>query len=90
MPVGSLTSIIDAVVNVYRIAYGIEPEDINCGLCEEFADDVCRFVAGSRKMFIDELSGGTLPSHAVIVYGGIYYDAECPTGSADWHNLIRR
>jgi hypothetical protein len=84
----NIGKIIEAVADAYASLYDCE---INNGLCEDFAADVCSLVPGAEAWWDDEL--GKRPpetgSHKIIVFQGRYYDSECPEGTDDWKTLIR-
>jgi hypothetical protein len=71
-----------------------DPYDINCGLCEDFAQEVIQQIAGGETstlfmVWIEDLKGTPFPdaSHAVICWKNgnkyMYFDAECPEGTSD-------
>jgi hypothetical protein len=82
--------------------YGVTPEEINNGLCEDFADSVMaemgypirkqtntRFVQADPFDQPDEFGNKDVawPGHFWIVWDGKHYDAECPDGVDCWHDL---
>jgi len=61
--------------------YDALPWDINNGLCYEFGCDVEADVEGAIVLWLDEIDEKyEMYSHAVVLYNGRYYDAECPKG----------
>jgi hypothetical protein len=62
--------------------------DINNGWCEEFAIAVEKIMDESRNGYywnwFEDYEHG---AHAVIVYDGKYYDAQCIEGVNDWKKL---
>lgn len=55
--------------------------DINNGRCDEWAGLAARRLGvGSCTMWMD-------PYHCVLFYQGLWYDADCVDGEADWANL---
>lgn len=61
---------------------------INRGMCEAFAKDIVSIIPDARAVWDDDLDTMiAYGSHCVIVYGGRYYDAECPEGSDDFRDL---
>jgi hypothetical protein len=66
--------------------------DINNGLCEAFAQDVLEICGGETRdcygLWLDEIPGFVGDGdHYVIYFAGKYYDAECPNGVDDWHDI---
>ena len=66
-------------------------EDINSGLCCDFADDVCSEIVEAKRFWGDELTeddwgmdekwmNSYSYGHAFIKYNGKYYDSESPWG----------
>jgi len=89
---GTISAVIEELAGHYVRMYGLGGvEEINWGMCEDFAEDVCRLVPGAYAAWDDELGGydGALGCHKMIVYGGRYYDSECPEGTEEWEDLIR-
>ena len=81
----AIEEVIRAVVVSYMALYDLDgPDDINHGMCEDFAEDVCRLVSGAEGYWIDG-SG----RHKIIKYNGQYYDSECPNGVDNWRLLVR-
>jgi hypothetical protein len=62
---------------------GQPPEEINKGLCFEWAWVVFDLVEGS-KIAGHNVNGH---GHTFIEYGQWCYDAECPQGVQDWRDL---
>jgi len=75
--------------------------DINNGFCEDWANYVCTLLPGATYSWINELphnckpedgfcrceDNGYIPSHCVVKYRGLLYDAECHTGVKSWRKL---
>lgn len=70
--------------------------DINCGLCEEWAEDVRQLyknITGKDEVEIldpGNLSGNSddsLMGHVFIRFKGKFYDAETSSGVSQWQNL---
>lgn len=55
--------------------------DLNCGLCEEWANRVAELLPGAKV--VDSFEHG----HMFVRLAGRYYDAECFDGVDDWRNL---
>ncbi len=53
--------------------------DINCGWCEEWAEEAYKRVGGMVVWFDDEDD----PNHCVLYLDGLYYDAQHPEGVDD-------
>ena len=76
-----------------------KPYDINCGLCEDFAQEVIHSLTGTGEtpdlhmIWIEDLTHGKYKdfAHAVIRLntpeGHLYFDAECPEGVYDLDDL---
>jgi len=62
-------------------------ENINEGLCDEFAACVCTFLPGCTMYWNDDFTDEFDCSHCFIEYEDRYYDAECPEGVDDWRDL---
>ncbi|KKN01192.1 hypothetical protein LCGC14_1130330 [marine sediment metagenome] len=69
--------------------YDKEPYFINCGSCEDFANDVVELAGAGEVVWTDELDPdiNIHDGHAVILYNSKYYDAECPRGVCDYRQL---
>jgi len=87
---------IGEVIRAEVAAYRKHPYDINCGECEEFAEDVIARLGGYREgltetSFDIETLGESdvidLPGHIWIKCDGLHYDAEEPAGVEDWRDL---
>jgi len=74
-------------------ASGKHPWDINCGDCEDFAEDLAEFLGeGAEVLWIDEVDSDWTEDdddirHAVVRFDGYYYDSEEPYGVKDWRHL---
>lgn len=69
-----------------RDSYEMSPQDINCGLCAEFATQIWQKCCGV-EIISDEDMGAIEYTHTFISYGGRFYDAECVTGVENWKDL---
>lgn len=91
---------VEAAIKQTAKQMGLSPFDINNGYCEEFARQVCRLVNGAEETsapgegFSPEEAAewGIEPEellfgHVWIEYKGRCYDAECPEGVEDVHDL---
>jgi len=54
--------------------------DINNGHCEAWADRAAELIPGSFAAWMD-------PEHCVLVYDGMFYDADCVEGKSDYREL---
>lgn len=63
---------------------GLAPAEINNGNCDALAEKV-RLALGAEVRESD-LDAGE-PGHLFILWRGRFYDAECLTGVADYHDL---
>lgn len=81
-----ITNVIRNLVQDYLLVYADQLKkaaDINGGLCDAFASDVIALVSGAKLAWGDEIDD-TMPgadSHAIVVFEGRFYDAECPEGA---------
>lgn len=65
-------------------------EQVNHGLCEYFAEDVCRLIPGAEAYWDDELGDyGDFGGHKVIKYQDMFYDSQCSSGTLNWAELVR-
>jgi hypothetical protein len=91
----SISVIINNLVSLYKYLYNVTPYDINCGMCEDFGQDILDILNDSeaKGFWEDELIegydyekniGGT---HYFIRYKGRFYDSECPNGVDTWKQL---
>ncbi len=97
----SITEIIEELVPVYLKRFSLKSAHyINWGNCEDFARSVIDALEEigdeADPIWDDELataeeleSEGFAPygGHCVILYNDRYYDAECPHGVDDWHDI---
>ncbi len=66
----------------------VDAFDINCGLCEDWANRVADLVDGVEVLDPIDLTGDRdEDAHIFIRYRGHYYDAECHGGVDDWRLL---
>jgi hypothetical protein len=87
----TISEVVKAVTQLYVDLYGLaDPAEINRGMCEDFAEDVCSLVPGAEAWWADELGRkrGWDGSHKLIKYQGRYYDSECPEGNRRWRALL--
>lgn len=85
----TITAIIERMAEGYNDLYGVDSEEINSGLCDDFAADVCAVVKGATHKWDDELrdDGWEDGSHNIIIFEGRFYDAECSEGVDNWREL---
>src|SRR5688500_3129804 len=60
--------------------------DINCGWCEDWGRRVEARVPQASGVWLEEPSGDD-HSHYAIHFRSMWYDAECPEGVEDFHDL---
>ena len=65
---------------------GQKPRDINSGLCRFFMMDILAYVHQAKEVYHGDFSE-FIAGHYWVKYRGKYYDAECPEGVKDWHDL---
>lgn len=75
-----------AAIKQLVVEYETHPYDINCGMCEDFADDIEKLVPGAEVLWGEQLPD-LLPvaiydaeAHCFIRFEGFYFDAEEPYG----------
>lgn len=88
----SITDAINALVEVYADIHSLNPYSINCGCCEEFANDLSEIVFNAIPTWGDELTDpgddvDLYGDHCFVEYDGKYYDAECPEGVEDFRQI---
>lgn len=73
---------------------GIQPEDINYGDCEAFAEEIAKLVSGAVVLWDHEAAelekrgvDGFWCVHCFVSYEGKYYDSECHHGVENWQQL---
>jgi hypothetical protein len=66
-------------------AFGMEPEEVNAGWCEDFAYQLSVRLPGSCVLWPAEPALAYV--HAYVLYEGRYYDSETPRGVDDWKKL---
>lgn len=59
--------------------------DINNGRCDDFAEAVAARVAGAES--VPASAFGADLAHQVVLFGGLFYDAECHVGVARLEDL---
>lgn len=87
----SISEIIRALGIYYIASEGLSSlAEINNGMCEEFAKDVCRIIPDAEARWDDEISGNDpiCGTHKVIIHKGRYYDAQCPQGTTNYRELL--
>lgn len=91
----NITDVIRGQCKVYKRKYKLNPQQINNGMCEDFASDL-EHIGFGYVVWGDECIGddwwtlGVLalpdwmshfaPGHCFIVFDGKFYDSECPDG----------
>lgn len=75
----------------------VDAYDINCGLCEEWAERVrALYQEATGTDAVDVLDPGNLSGnaddsleagHVFVRFNGVFYDAETPNGVSDWKQL---
>jgi hypothetical protein len=76
---------------------GYTVSSINHGMCEEFAEEICRRLSGAEAFWGDELATeqdaedealmDELRYHKVVKFEGRYYDSEHPEGVDDFRTM---
>jgi hypothetical protein len=64
--------------------------DINCGYCEDFANEVCDIFPEAETFDLGESDNPESffdYAHTAVRYNSRYYDAECIEGVPDWKML---
>jgi hypothetical protein len=56
------------------------PWDVNNGHCEAWAERAAELIPGALAAWID-------PVHCVLVYDGLFYDADWTAGARHWNQL---
>ena len=68
--------------------------DINCGMCEEWANRVAELCPEAEAVGVGNLTGNVDDDlehgHVFIRYHGKFYDCECSAGVQDWKQLFTR
>lgn len=88
----SIDGVIENLCELYAALYGVTPYKINCGMCEDFANDVQDLVPGAEGFWGDELTEPyedfyQYGYHHIIRYNGKYYDSQHPQGVDDFRNI---
>lgn len=88
----AIADAIAALVTLYAKTYSVSARLINCGLCEDFANDLCVIVPGAEARWGDELDDSNDAAecwayHCVTVYEGRFYDSEYPFGVDDFREM---
>lgn len=88
----SIEAVITELVQLYAVVWGFSAEEINCGMCDSFAEDVVQLLGGRARWGSDiakpqdpyyDFAGG----HCFTILHGRYYDSESPTGVDRWYQL---
>lgn len=85
-----LSEVIQLLVEVYLDLYGVDDDEINHGMCEDFAYDLKVIMGEGEVLWADEMPGGNWDehgAHAFFKYRGRFYDSEAPDGVTDWTHL---
>lgn len=65
---------------------GFTPYEINNGNCDVFADEVNKLLPRAKVIETDYFNIDEY-AHFYIQYKGMFFDAECPHGVKDYHEL---
>ena len=69
----------------------IDAYDINCGMCEEWANRVAELCPEAEAVGVGNLTGNADDDleypHVFVRYQGKFYDCECPQGVRRWDKL---
>jgi hypothetical protein len=94
--------VIDKLVQTYYNLYQVSINDINCGLCQDFAQDLVNIFQERWGYELDSYWGDDLlatelnldwedvpyiDAHCFVFFEGKYYDSECSEGVVDWKQL---
>jgi hypothetical protein len=86
-----LPTVIRRLVDLYgRVYPGLTAEDINHGLCEDFAQDVCRLFPTGKSLWDYQARPYqklVMNEHCFVVWREKAYDSECPDGVPHWWHL---
>ena len=87
-----IEEIILQLTEIYQRLHGISPYEINCGLCEEFANEVCDLLPGAIADWGDAFTNENDNSdqyayHCIIKYNDKFYDSEHPNGVKDFREI---
>lgn len=81
----------DAVIllaAVYFDLYGVSEEKINCGMCEDFGNDLCNIIKDAKGFWGDELiRNERFAYHYIVKYKNKFYDSQHPDGELDFTNM---
>lgn len=88
----SFIETIRALVELYFGLYRVNDYQINCGLCEDFANDVVTLFPEAEALWGDEvIDAGDDPDqyayHCIIRYEGRYYDSQHIEGVDDFRDI---
>lgn len=84
--------LIQELAKIYTSLYGVSPEEINRGMCYDFAHDLKSLLGEGNVYWDDELGNSSEEGngwHAFLEYRGRYYDSLHPQGVEDWRELVR-
>jgi hypothetical protein len=90
--VSSIAEAIHALVKVYHDLYEIDAYEINCGMCEDFANDVVDLIPGAIAEWGDGFTNEQDDSdhyayHCIVLYRGRFYDSQHPDGVDNFRNI---
>jgi hypothetical protein len=79
------------IIERLKDEYGMSGEEINSGLCEDFALDVIREMGGYSEDITDMSPpfDSNCPGHIFVKYKNRYYDATHPKGVSNWRQLFK-
>jgi hypothetical protein len=84
----------DIAIHIRKLVkkYRKHPWDINCGQCEDFAEDLLELVGEGEVIDVTDLDEDWQPEddgiyHFVFVFKDMFFDAEEPYGARDWRHL---
>jgi hypothetical protein len=83
----TITETVVALAELYERRYGFSPEQINEGMCWDFADDLKWLLPEATKLSNYPAAESGEWHHAFILLDGRYYDSETPSGVTDWTQL---
>jgi len=88
----TITEAILALVRVYENLYGVDAYNINCGMCEDFANDLVSLfpeaVAEWGDGFTTEQDDpDQYAYHCIVLYQNKFYDSQHPEGIEDFREI---
>lgn len=91
---GKITEIILATVDRYQREYNIDAYHINCGNCEDFAQEVLDELNDPNAELawhweMEDCSDDEVDeyAHCFIIFNGLFYDSQSPHGVNSWREL---